>query len=190
MKYIGLTGGIGSGKTTIAKVFECLSVPVYYSDVQAKVLMNSSLQPQIAAAVGAEVYENGKLNTQKMAHTLFNNAELKRKVEEIVHPAVRSDFFTWAQSFSVPYVIMESALMFASNLHTYFNSVIYVKSSLETRTLRAALRDNTAIELIQKRIKMQTSDEIYERKSQYIIENNDNFVIPQVLTIHLKLHDI
>lgn len=189
MKYIGLTGGIGSGKSVIAKIFECLHIPVYYSDSQAKRLMNSheGIRKQLIALLGESVYKANKLQKNVVAHALFSDDSLKLNIDSIVHPVVRSDFFEWANKQFAPYVIMESALMFQHDLYTHFDAVVFVNSSIETRIARVMERDGLQQNEIEQRIKMQPNDEICKQKAQYIIENNNTFVIPQVMSIHSKI---
>ncbi|HON53783.1 MAG TPA: dephospho-CoA kinase [Bacteroidales bacterium] len=189
MKYIGLTGGIGSGKSVIAKIFECLQIPVYYSDIRAKQLMNTheDIRNQLVDLVGEKVYSNNILQTHILAQALFSDVAIKNRVDSIVHPIVRNDFFEWAQLQCAPYVILESALMFQTNLYTYFSEIIFVDCNKQTRIQRVMARDGLQQHEVEKRIQMQPDDEFCKQKSQYIIENNNTFVIPQVLNVHAKI---
>lgn len=189
MKYIGVTGGIGSGKSVVCKVFECLHIAVYYSDYHAKRLMhtNQTIREKLIGVLGASVYVNNQLQTHVIAQALFADESIKKTIESIVHPIVRNDFFEWAQKQSSPYVIMESALMFQHDLYTYFDAIIYVQANDDIRTQRVMQRDGLTPDQIQARMNMQPLEEICLQKSQFVIENNNTFVIPQVIEIHRNI---
>ncbi len=187
-KKIALSGGIGSGKTCIAKVFTALGVPVYNSDERAKQLMQSNeiIRIRLIALFGKKVYEGSELQRQFLAQQIFSDNNVRQKVNEIVHPIVIQDYIHWSATQNAIYTIMETALLFEGDLHTHFDTTIYITAPLETRIERVIKRDNTTRSEVEKRIKMQQDDTICVQKADYVIENN-NFALLQTLTIHEQL---
>ncbi|MDR0940909.1 MAG: dephospho-CoA kinase [Bacteroidales bacterium] len=193
---IALSGGIGSGKTCIAKVFTALGVPVYNSDEQAKKLMQTDehIRTQLIELFGKDLYRNNELQKQTLAQHIFGNDELRRKVNTIVHPVVMENYSTWSEQqglerrdgATTAYTIMETALVFENNLHTHFDAIIYVYAPPEIRIARVMQRNNCTQSDVEKRIKMQLSDTICMQKADYVIENN-NFALSQIITIHQQL---
>jgi len=189
MKCIGITGGIGSGKSVVSKVFECFGIPVYYSDREAKRLMNSNdtIRHNLTDLISPDLYVSDVLQTHIMAQAIFSNLALKQQVESIIHPMVREDFFAWSCKASAPYVLMESALMFQNDLYTYFDAIIYVQCDKETRIQRVMQRDGLTRSEIETRMNMQPDEQICLQKSLFVIENNNTFVLPQVIEIHTNI---
>jgi len=189
MIKVGLTGGIGSGKTVIAKIFSSLQVPIYDSDSRAKYLMNTNeeVKKKITELIGDNAYKNSELQKNIIANAIFSNNDIKTKLQDIVHPCVRKDFLDWAILQKSPYVIMESALIFDTDLYTYFDFIIMVTSTMQNRIERIKKRDNILEEEIIKRIKMQPQEEICRLKSHFVVENNNTFVMSQVIEIHNKI---
>lgn len=175
MNIVGLTGGIGSGKTTVAKMFKELGVPVYNSDKQAKKLMNTSkkLRKSIKALLGNDAYKETKLNKEYIATKIFNNKELLQELNSIVHPAVRGHFKKWAAKKESTYVIQEAAIIFENSMHTFYDKVILVTAPKEVRISRIERRDATSIKQIRARMQNQWSDERKIPLADFIIENND-----------------
>lgn len=173
MMIIGLTGGIGSGKSTVAKMFEALDVPVYDSDIEAKSLMVSSidLKERIIDLLGTNAYKGKKLNKTHIANKVFNEPELLLKLNQIVHPAVKNHFFNWTESQSGPYVIQESALIFENNSYHKYDEVILVTAPKEQRIQRVMDRDGTSREKVLERISNQLEDAEKVKKADYVIEN-------------------
>ena len=172
-KIIGLTGGIGSGKTTIAKYFQSFGIPVYIADDEARKIMQS---PEIIVAVknvfGDEVFENEKLNREELAKIVFNNPEKLEKLNNIVHPAVKKHFEYWLlQHTAAPYVIYETAILFESGRYKDCDLIITVIAPLDTRIQRVIERDKTTRELVLKRINAQWADEKRISKSDFVIKN-------------------
>ncbi|HCB47151.1 MAG TPA: dephospho-CoA kinase, partial [Algoriphagus sp.] len=135
-KLVGITGGIGSGKSTVAKIFEILGIPVYYADDKAKSLMNhdSELKEQIIQEFGEESYNSeGDLNRKYLASTVFSDPEKVKKINSLVHPAVGRDFETWASIQSTSYVLKEAALIFETGGEKKLDAVINVSSPLKIR---------------------------------------------------------
>jgi dephospho-CoA kinase len=174
-KIIGLTGGIGSGKTTISKIFEELGVPVYNSDLEAKKIMEL---PEVIVLLkndfGDEFFENNILNRAKLADLVFRNAEKLNVLNAIVHPFVKKDFLFWVKKHhNEKFVIKESAILFESKSNIDCDKIITVKSPLDLRMKRIAARDNLGFHEIVKRINNQISDEKKIENSDFIIENTD-----------------
>lgn len=175
MKIIGLTGGIGSGKTTVAKLFEELGVPVYNSDLKAKKLMQNSkeLRTAIIDLLGKESYVLQKLNKKYIADKIFDDKELLQKLNAIVHPAVRQDFIKWAKKKSAPYVIQEAAILFENNSYKTFDKIILVKAPKEVRLQRVLTRDAISEKEILTRMENQWDDSKKIPLADYVIENTD-----------------
>ncbi|SFO14443.1 dephospho-CoA kinase [Algoriphagus ornithinivorans] len=191
-KLVGITGGIGSGKSTVAKIFEILGIPVYYADDRAKSLMNhdSGLKKQIIQEFGEESYTSeGDLNRKYLASTVFSDPEKVKKINSLVHPAVGRDFEIWASSQSTPYVLKEAALIFETGGEKKVDAVINVSSPLKIRVNRVLMRDpHRSLEQINQIIDQQIPDEDKNERADFVIKNTENkMLIPQVLEIHQKL---
>lgn len=172
-KIIGLTGGIGSGKSTVAKYFQTFGIPVYIADEQAKIIAES---PEIVQAVkinfGDEIFENEKLNREKLSQIVFNNPEKLKQLNAIIHPAVKKDFDLWVKTHAnEPYLIKETAILFESGSYKDCDFIITVTAPLETRIRRVIKRDGTTREKVLKRIENQWTDAERIAKSKFIIEN-------------------
>lgn len=172
-KIIGLTGGIGSGKTTIANEFLSLGVPVYIADDEARKLMQSTeVINAIRAVFGNEVFEKDILNREKLAEIVFSNPEKLEQLNAIVHPAVKKHFEHWLlQHTAAPYVIYEAAILFESGSYKNCDLIITVTAPIESRIHRVIERDKTTREQVLKRINAQWTDEQRISKSDFIIEN-------------------
>lgn len=170
---VGLTGGIGSGKTTVAKMFNKLGIPIYVSDVEAKKIMitNNSVISSIKALFGNDAYTDGMLNRVFIANKVFDNKELLEQLNRIVHPAVKEDFTRWCQAQEAPYIIKESAILFESGGAQECDLIITVTAPIEERINRVAERDATTRAEIEKRINNQLSDEEKIVQSDYVINN-------------------
>ena len=177
-KVIGLTGGIGSGKTTIANYFASLGVPVYIADDGAKRVMQSALIiDQVKNTFGRDIFDGEVLNRAKLAQIVFNDKEQLAKLNAIVHPAVKQDFELWIQEYkSFDYVIYEAAILFESGRYKECDIIITVTAPEEVRIERVIQRDKTTREQVLSRMKMQWNDEKRISKSNFVI-NNDNLKI-------------
>lgn len=189
---VGLTGGIGSGKSTVAKIFHILNVPIYYADDRAKWLMaeDESLKDKIKSAFGEDSYKkDGSLNREYLASEVFGDDQKVKTLNHFVHPAVREDFETWVKIQSAPYVLKEAALIFETGGDKDLDKVINVSSPLKVRISRILMRDAHRDEKqVNDIIDKQLPDEEKNLKSDFVIKNTDNkFLIPQVLQIHQKL---
>jgi len=172
-KIIGLTGGIGSGKTTVANEFSSLGIPVYIADLEARKLMQTdSVLSQIRAEFGNTVFDNGVLVREKLSEIVFNDSEKLEKLNGIVHPAVKKHFDEWLLKHkNNPFVIYETAILFESGSYKRCDFVINVEAPLEVRIQRVIERDNTTREKVLERIKNQWNDEEKSSKSDFIINN-------------------
>jgi dephospho-CoA kinase len=173
MIIVGLTGGIGSGKSTVGKMFKKLGVPVYNSDKQAKKLMNSSkkIRKKITALLGENAYEDNQLNRPFIAKQVFENKELLAGLNSIVHPVVREHFIKWADKQKYSYVIQETALLFENDARDNYDRVILVTAPKQTRIERVVKRDGTSKISVLARIKNQLPDDLKVKNSDFVIEN-------------------
>lgn len=190
MMVIGLTGGIGSGKTTVAKMFNKLGVPIYIADLEAKKIMNSSktIRVKIIQLFGNEAYIEGNLNKPFLSNRIFNDNDLLVKMNAIVHPKVRLHFKRWLKKQNTPYVIKEAAILFESGGYNECDYVITVIASRENRMQRVIQRDKSTIYSVKAIMNNQWSDEDKVKLSHYVINNDD---LPetenQVKIIHQKI---
>ena len=175
MIIIGLTGGIGSGKTTVAKMFNDLGVPVYFTDTEAKKIMNNSVvvRNKLVDVFGEDAYINGELNRKYLADKVFNNQEQLSIINSIVHPEVEIHFKAWVKDQQAPFLVQESALIFENKRQGDFNKIITVTAPFKDRIQRVMDRDNATREQILDRIKNQMDDTFKIRNSHYIIDNID-----------------
>ena len=191
MLKIGITGGIGSGKTTVCKLFELLGTPVYYADDASKQLLVSDpgIKAKIVTVFGEGILdENNSISRQKVAQHVFGNEEELKKLNFIMHPAVALHFDTWLKQHSTSvYILKEAAIMFESGAYLQMDQIITVAATEELRIMRVMKRDGTSREEVLRRIKAQLSEEERIKRSQYIIRNDEQqMVIPQVLKLHQK----
>lgn len=172
-KIIGLTGGIGSGKTTVAHYFRELGVPIYIADDEARIQMESSLiLNAIRTTFGDAIFDGFLLNRQKLAAIVFNDAQKLAALNAIVHPAVKQHFEAWLLDHNEhPFVIYEAAILFESGNYKNCDCIITVTAPIESRILRVITRDNTTREAVLKRMSMQWSDEERIAKSDFVIQN-------------------
>ncbi len=187
---VGLTGGIGSGKSTVAKMFMELGVPVYDSDAEAKKLMATSprVKSKIIELLGNEAYKDDVLNRPYIANKVFKDPNLLERLNGIVHPAVREHFIEWAKRKETPYVIQETALIFENDAQDKYDYTILVTAPVETRIQRVVERDKVATQAVIDRMKNQLDDEHKKELAHYSIENLDlDKTKKKVKELHLKL---
>jgi len=190
MKIVGLTGGIGSGKTTVAKMFMELGVPVFFADIEAKKLMNSSkvIRRKLTQLFGKKAYIKDELNRPYIASKIFNDEELLEKMNGIIHPKVAKRFQRWASKQTTPYVISEVAILFENDSYKNYDYIITVVAQEEDRIKRILKRDKTTKEKIKAIMRNQWPDEDKIRLSDYVIVNNElPLTAEQVKSVHKKL---
>ncbi len=176
MKIVGLTGGIGSGKSTIANWFLEKQIPVYNSDLKARRLMNESpeIRERLIRLFGEEAYVNDELNRKFISSQVFDNKGLLEELNQIVHPAVFEDFRNWVQNQSAPFVVKEAAILFESGSYQDCDYVISVVANEELRIQRVIQRDGISSEQVLDRIQHQWTDELRIVNSDFIIRNNSD----------------
>ena len=183
---IGLTGGIGSGKSTVAAMFATLGIPVFNADEQAKLIMQNSpiIKEKLIAQFGAAIYEGGQLQKEQLATIVFNDPYQLQLLNAIVHPVTIQAAKDWAVQQQAPYVIKEAALIFESGAAEGLFKVIGVTAPLTIRKHRVMQRDGISKDQVEARMRNQISDTIKMRLCDYVIHNdNQEMVIPQVLAI-------
>lgn len=192
MLKVGITGGIGSGKTTVCKIFEVLGVPVYYADERAREIVNTdkNVINGVKKLFGEDIYlPDGTLNRKRVADIVFNFPELLEQYNAIIHPVVIEDARKWMRKNQQhDYVIKEAALLFEANTYKDLDYIICVTASVPVRIQRIKQRDNSTEEQILARIRNQMPEEEKIRRSDFVIYNNgDAPLIPQVMKINEKL---
>ena len=190
-KKIGITGGIGSGKSVISRILKNMGYPVYDSDSWAKHLMNHhpNIRQALTDKFGAETYTTEGLNRAYLAQQIFNNKESLTFVNSVVHPIVGQHFLEWANSLNSELVFIESAILFSSGLNKLLDETIYVDAPQHVRLQRAMARDNAPTEAIIARINSQQQDNEYAiaHSTHIIINDNQTLLIPQILSILQKI---
>lgn len=189
MIKVGLTGGIGSGKSTIAKIFEVLGIPVYYADDAAKELMNTDteLKEALIKYFGEQTYQNSKLNRAYLAAVIFADKEKLNLLNSIIHPATIRNAARWIQEQTSPYIIKEAALLFESGANKYLDYIIGVNAPQELRIKRVMVRDNVTREEVLQRLNRQMDENAKMKLCNCIIQNDEQeMVIPQVMKLHEK----
>lgn len=191
MFTVGLTGGIGSGKTTVCRVFSVLGIPVFNSDEQAKLLLQDD--PEVKAAVlqlfGSSVYPAGVLDKKALAQLVFNDPKALAGLNAIVHPAVRRAFQEWAESQQAPYVINEAAILVETGAYPSFDRLVTVEAPEDVRLARVMARDGSPEEQVRQRMSNQAT-EAQRREVAYAVIENDghSMVLLQVLALHEKFN--
>ena len=183
MVKVGLTGGIGSGKTTVSNFLLDYGIPVYNSDSKGKTLMNTNLELKnnIVSIFGERVYDNGILNTNLLSSIVFNDSRKIEQLNNLVHPKVAQDFNQWVgKNNNKPILVKEAAILIESGAYLNMDKIILVVSEKSTRINRVSKRDNSDLESIEKRINLQLTDNEKIKYADYIIENNSSLE-------HLKL---
>ncbi|MFC2102533.1 dephospho-CoA kinase [Bacteroidota bacterium] len=187
MLKVGLTGNMGSGKSTVAAVFKTLNVPVYHADAEAKKMyLRVDVLKKTVALAGDQILDtNGKLNRQHLAEIAFSDPAILTSLQQIIHPLVRDDFRTWAAKYNnLPYVIHEAAIIFESGFRSEYDFVIHTSCPEEITIERIEQRDHLSREMIRQRMKFQLPDKEKAALADFVILNNGTtLVIPQVLQI-------
>lgn len=177
MAYIiGLTGGIGSGKTTLVNYMESLGIPVFIADEEAKKAMQSPhVLEEVKTSFGTAIFENGHLNRQQLASIVFSNPDKLKELNSIIHPEVKRLFAIWLdQHKTVPFVVYEAAILFESGSYQNCDYIITVTAPLEDRITRVMQRDNCSREQVLQRINAQWTDEERAAKSNFVIDNTNS----------------
>lgn len=191
MLKVGITGGIGSGKTTVCRIFETLGISVYYADEQAKYLMNQDiiLKKQIIKNFGEESYLLGELNRTYLAKIVFNNDEKLHLLNNLVHPRVQRDVENWMSAHqSEKYVLKEAALLIESKSYLHLDKMIVVHAAEKIRLERVMQRDTATAEEVKKRMSKQMDADEKLKFADYIINNDaEHSLIHQVMDIHQQL---
>jgi len=192
MLRIGLTGGIGSGKSLVAAVLEHMGYPVFYSDQEAKALYNEDglLQKELIVLVGDALYDNGIFQKEVLSQALFNNPELKKEVEARVHPLVRKRFETWAHAQKSRLVFNEAAILFETGAHQQFEATVLVCAPLQLRIDRVKKRDGLEEAVILQRMNAQWDDDKKRELASYIIENDGQPILAQIESLLQSLNTL
>ncbi len=193
MLRVGLTGGIGSGKSTVARIFEILGIPVYYADTEAKRLMEAdpALREAIMSLFGPEAYMDGTLNRPHIAAKMFADRSLTEAMNDLVHPATITDGEIWMKKQQSPYAIKEAALIFESGTQQFLDKVIGVSAPPTLRLHRAMKRDGSTREKVMARMAQQMDEDIKMKLCDFIIVNDEQHpLINQVLQLHETLLEI
>ena len=185
---IGITGGIGSGKSVVSHLLEIMGIPVYISDIESKrlTLEDEKIRKELNNLLGNDIYKAGQLNKTLLASYIFGNQNHAEQVNQIIHPCVKDDFRRWSleKNNNCPFVAIESAILIEAGFSDEVDVIIMVYAPLELRLQRAMKRDNSSEELIRKRIQSQMDDEKKAKCAHYVVYNDDvTPLIPQIQTI-------
>ncbi|MEA1873178.1 MAG: dephospho-CoA kinase [Bacteroidota bacterium] len=187
---VGIAGGIGSGKSSIAKAFKNLGIPIFYADPEARALMTNSptIKSKLIHAFGEKVYTDNQLNKTALSKLVFNDKAARELINKIVHPKVRNTFENWAKSKHSDIVMIEAAILFETGLYKTLDATILVLTDKNQRLKRIMLRDNINEDTARKRLASQENPNNHKNLATFLINNNDEVeVLPQILTIHKKL---
>ncbi len=188
---IGVTGGIGSGKSTVCKIFRLLDIPVFEADRVANELINSNVEirNELVLLFGNKIYEpDNKLSRKMLADLIFNDESLLEKVNNLVHPAVRNEFMLWHQKQNSKYVVHEAAILFESGFYKMMDFTILVSAPKELRIERVVKRNKIQPEMVESRINKQWNDEDKRKLASFeLVNDNKHLLIPQILEIDKKL---
>lgn len=194
MLKVGLTGGIGSGKSTVSQVFINLGVPVFNSDLVARNIVNTNAKAikKIKSAFGKQLYDSGELDRKALAAIVFTNPDALEQLNSIVHPLVGEEFNKWCdKNSSAPYILKEAAILFESGAHQNLDRIITVYTKKEERIRRIIARDNVSAEDVEHRMNNQWTDETRNKLADFIIINDDkDKLLPQVMELHEVLLNI
>lgn len=190
---VGLTGGIASGKSTVAKLFELLSVPVYDSDARAKKIIHTSdaIRQQIIQHFGQESYkQDGSYNRSYIADIVFQNKEKLLQINQIVHPAIFTDQNQWIEKQTAAYVIIESALIYQTNTQDNYHKIIVVHAPDDIRLQRIITRDHLTLQEAKTRLNSQQDQSFLMQQADILIANDEQSLIEQVMRIHRQLSEM
>jgi dephospho-CoA kinase len=190
LKKIGITGGIGSGKSVVGQILEAMHFPVYYSDQQSKVLVETDIEirEELIKLLGTEVYLDGKLNRPFLTQQLFSNDELRLKINQIIHPKVRSAFSKWSEKQTSSIVFNEAAILFETGAYQKMDYTILVTAPIDIRIARVMKRDQILLSNVQERMSKQWSDEKKIPLADFVIVNDE--VIPLLKQVEAILLEV
>lgn len=186
MKRLGITGGIGSGKSVVSEVFRCLGIPTYDADSASKRLITTdeSLKQALKRLLGDDIYTHEGLDKKRMAQLIFNDEQLLKQVNAVIHPAVFNDFKNWCDNQKAQVVACETAILFECGMEKHVDHVVTVTASLQTRVERCMARDHATAEQINARIANQMDQEEKVKRSHFVIDNDgDRPLLPQIKEI-------
>ena len=191
-KRVGITGGIGAGKTLVCRILNAMGYPVFYSDSESKKILNSD--PVVKAAIldlfGAQAYQNNQLNRSFISDQVFTNPERLARLNAIAHPAVRNAFEKWITEQDSPLIFNEAAILFETGIYKNYDVTVVVTAPIELRIRRVIERDNTDEASVRSRIEKQwTYDQKRTLADFEIVNNEDDFLIPQLLELIQKLKE-
>lgn len=188
MKTLGITGGIGSGKTTVCKIFETLGAPVFYADeVSKSILFSNAIISEVRSLFGDLVFSNGKLDKNKLSKIVFNDNDKLNQLNSFLHPKVGMAFEVWKRKQDFPFVVKEAAILFESGSFKSCDFIVNVSCSKLERINRVIKRDNRSLSDVEAIIARQWSEIKRNEKSDFTIENETKKLIPQVLSLFSKL---
>lgn len=186
MIVVGITGGIGAGKSIVSKIIQTLGYPIYNSDDRAKAILttDTDVHKEITEKINSEVISNGKIDRNKLASIVFNDEEKLKALNKIIHPKVALDFQGWTKEQSSNLVFKEAAILFESGAYKYVDKSIVVTAPKETRIKRVMARDNVTQKQVESRMKNQWSEEKKIKLADFIVDNSGNrLVTPRVLNV-------
>lgn len=187
---LGVTGGIGSGKTTVCKVFNTLGIAVYSADDEAKTVMenDAGVRRKVNSITGKEMYSKGSLDRAELARLIFNDENLLQKINNIVHPVIFDNFKRWVEIQSGDYVILEAAILFEGGAEILVDRIVTVIAPLEERIERVIRRNNLTRQQVLERVRNQFEDDERLKRSDYVINNSENeMIIPSIIQIHNEM---
>tara|TARA_Y100000739_G_C20567338_1_gene445989 strand:+ start:232 stop:813 length:582 start_codon:yes stop_codon:yes gene_type:complete len=190
LKQVGLTGGIGSGKTYVSRVFAKLGIPVFNSDIQAKKLMssNSILINSLKQKFGDDIYNKNKINRERIRNIIFKDQNALKLINDIVHPFVNQNFNDWTNNQDADYVVKEAAILFETGGHKLLDCNILVYSPVNLNIERVMLRDKLDKDKVIEIINSQASFDEVKKKADYVIYNDqEDFILPQIIKIHNQI---
>ncbi|MCQ2384084.1 MAG: dephospho-CoA kinase [Paludibacteraceae bacterium] len=189
---VGITGGIGSGKSVVSRLLNMLGYPVYDSDSKAKRLNDTDeeVKRALTLAFGSDLYENGLLNRPKLASLIFQSDSNRQLVNAIIHPAVKRDFLRWAEAQNSDIVFLEAAILYESGFDAFMNKVVAVAAPEQVRIQRAMKRDNATEQQIVNRLRAQMSQDVLESKADFVVVNDGiQPLLPQIEALAVQLRN-
>ena len=190
MLKVGVTGGIGSGKSTVCSLFKCLEIPIFNADEAGRLLLaeDAKVREQVKDIFGDAIIVNGKPDRKKIAEIVFNNPEKLAQLNSVIHPAVRKSYANWTTEQKSPYLIYEAAILFETGLYKQLDFTVLVIAPEQLRINRVMQRDGIDETTVRARIKNQWSDEEKKKLANFVITNDDATpLLPQIMEIHTTL---